>query len=186
MHLSTYIKIGLLLLTTAICYATNQVRDPLTFNGQEGSIEEKPAWPLIQNRNLTFVYDSTANYFGCYSSWSVESNNLYLVSCTGQVKGQGPSGLLTKDIDLKWLFPEAEGKVLAEWFTGTIHLSQGATRLSVWDGAITATDTLIVFHVNKGKIDAMETYLYPQNIDVINKLLSEEYGEPMDIQKMKE
>ena len=106
MHRSTLIKIGLLLLTTANCFATVQVRDPLRIEGEEGYIEEKPAWPMLQNRNLEFEVQSTGNYCGFYSSWVVESNYLYLVSFSGRVKGQGPSGLLTKDIDLNWLFPE--------------------------------------------------------------------------------
>jgi hypothetical protein len=184
MHLSTIIKIGLLLLTTANCYATVQYRDPLTFEGKEGYIEEKPVWPILENRNLKFEIQSTGNYSGFYSSWTIESNHLYLVSFSGRVKGQGPFGLLTKDVDLKWLFPESEGKVLANWFTGNIRLNLGDERLRAMGGHITATDTLVVFHVNKGMIEKKETYLYPDNIDVINKRESETFGEPIDIRKM--
>ena len=51
-------------------------------------------------------------------------------------------------------------------------------------GHIIATDTLVVLHVNKGMIEKKETYLYPDNIDVINKRESEIYGAPIDIRKM--
>lgn len=181
MHLSKIIKIGLLLLTTANCYATVQTRDPLSIESKEGYIEEKPAWPLLKNRNLEFEILSTGNYCGFNSSWLIESNALYLVSFSGRLKGQGPSGLQTNDIDLKWLFPESGGKVLADWFTGNIHLNLGDDRVRAMGGHIIATDTLIVFHVNKGMIEKKETYLYPDNIDVINKRESEIFGEKIDI-----
>ena len=181
MRLNTFIRICLLMLFATNSYATVQFRDPLTFEGKEGYIEEKPVWPVLKNRNLEFVIQTTGNYSGFYSSWTVESNNLYLVSFSGRVKGQGPFGILTKDVDLEWLFPKSEGKVLANWFTGTIHLNLGDERLSAMDGHITATDILVVLSINNGAIEKQETYLYPDNISIINKRESESYGSPIDI-----
>ena len=181
MHRHLAIAVAALLFAAANCHATVQIRDRLTFEGQKGYIEEKPAWPLLENRNLDFVVQSTGNYSGFRSSWAIESNRLYLVTFSGRIRRQGPSRDIAQDIDLKWLFPESQGRVLASWFSGTVHLNLGARRLTALGGHITATDTLVVFTVDNGLILKRDTYSYPDNIDIINKRESESYDEPIDI-----
>jgi hypothetical protein len=172
------------LLTSPVhCLATVQAHDSLTFEGRKGFIEQNPVTPLLKKRNLHFAATCTANYSGYLASWTVRDGSLYLSDFKGRAKRQFLFWSYTRDIGLKWLFPNSHGAVLADWFSGELHLNLGDIKLSVAAGHVVATEEMIVFLVKNGKVVKTTRLKYPDNVPIINKRESEFLGHPFDMMK---
>lgn len=177
--------VACLLSLPATCLATVQARDALKFEGQEGFIEQNPIGPLLTSRHLKFVMTSTANYSGYLASWAVRDGKLYLSDFTGRRERRFLFWTYTQDVGLKWLFPRSHGDVLADWYTGDIHLNLGAIKLSAIGGHVVATEVMVIFTVAKGQVLKTVRLPFPENLPIINKRNSEFFGRPFDISKEK-
>ncbi len=179
-YIMTMIAIYVLTFPTA-CLATVQAQDALTFEGQTGYIEQDPIAPILKRKNLHFTMTSTANYSGYLAAWIIRDDKLYLSDFTGSRMRRFLLWTYSQDMDLKALFPKSNNEVLAEWYSGEIHLHLGRIQISAVSGHVAATETMVVFTINKGNVVHTTRLSFPDNIPIINQRVSELYGEPFDI-----
>jgi hypothetical protein len=142
--------IALAVLAVAVStFATEQVRDTVTITGQQHSMLERPLNGLLCRLPAIPRFDvpSTANYKGYTASWEVRDSRLYLASFSATTNRQPFSATL--------LFPDRTLPILADWYSGSVHIISGretlahghytyerVTALRVKNGVVTATNEL--------------------------------------------
>ena len=162
--------------SAATSNATVQESDVLRYKEERGFINENPISELLSKRKLKFEMISTANYAGYSAGWKIADKKLFLSSFKGRKDGE--------DKDLKWRFPKSDGDVLAEWYSGKIHLFVGDVKLRKIHGHVVVTEKLIIFDISEGVVQKSTVVKYPENINVVNKLTLELLGEEIDIRKV--
>jgi hypothetical protein len=162
--------------TSMNLHATVQASDGLSYNGERGFIHENPISEILSKRKIEFEMISTANYAGYTAGWKIADNKLYLSSFKGRKGGE--------DKDLKWLYPKSEGDVLADWYSGDIHLFLGEVKLRKIHGHVVVTERIFIFEIKNGIVQSSKEIKYPQNIETVNKLTSKFLGEEIDIRKV--
>lgn len=168
--------ISLLLLVPGVSRATVQQRDKVRIGSEVGWLAEMPLRQRIDDRKLKFERTSTANHRGHLATWLIEDGGFFLVEFTARQQGSAR--------DLVWLFPAADGKVSAEWYTGTLHIDMGKVLLRKLRGYALATEKLVVVEIEKGAVKSTREFRYPDNIPVINRRLSAHLGRKFDIRTM--
>lgn len=122
----------LLIITGFLCLvasasATNQVRDPVIWNGQTNYPVIGPdIWSAFpKDKQPEFDQDSTANYKGYRAVWQIQDGSLMLLAVKAKVSG--------KEVGLVELFPGKGAPISATWFSGTIIIPRGE-RIGLWKG----------------------------------------------------
>lgn len=166
-----------LVVCTAPVRATVQAHDAVYIGKTRGFCVESPIDPLLEKRKLEFEMISTAQYSGYEAGWTIAGDNLYLSVFHAQTAGR-PRNLVE-------LFPGTKTAILADWYTGPLHVHLGEIKLRAIHGHVVATESLRVCEVVKGKIVYDKTLKYPDNIDEINRITSVFLGERIDIRTSK-
>lgn len=102
---------------------TAQRTDTIIINEDEHIMYGLPLqqyWEKNNNRPSLFSFNTSLNR-GYYAKWLIETNKLYLIDFYGECILPPPR----KEYSLVDLFPSAEDKVFAEWFTGDIEIPMG-------------------------------------------------------------
>jgi hypothetical protein len=173
-----------LLCFSVYCLATPQADDSLLFEGREGFIVQNPISAVVEKKKANFVVTCSTINCGYTASWGVSNGGLYLTSFEAVIERRFLFWTYTREVGLQWLFSKSRGPVLADWYTGEIHLNLGNVVLSDEEGFFVATEEMIVFTINNGKVKKTSRLKYPKNVPVINKWGSALLGEPFDIRKI--
>jgi len=102
---------------------TAQLTDTIIINEVEHIMYGLPLeqyWEKNNNRPSLISLNTGLNR-GYYARWLIEKNKLYLIDFYGECVLPPPR----KEYSLIDLFPSAEEKVFAEWFTGDITIPMG-------------------------------------------------------------
>ena len=108
----------------ALARATEQVKDSIKFAGQEHSILERPLNDFLRRSPSIPPFDvsHTANYKGYTASWLIKDAKCYLASFNATTNGH--------QFAVSSLFPSRHLPIVAEWFSGTIHIVIGRSTLA--------------------------------------------------------
>jgi hypothetical protein len=130
-------------------FATEQVRDTVTFAGEEHSMLELPLTDFLRRLPALPRFDipNTANYKGYTAGWEVRESRLYLTSFTATTNG--------RRVSITLLFPERTLPVLSDWYSGRVHIVSGGETLAqgyrtyervielrITNGVVTATNQM--------------------------------------------
>ena len=109
----------------------------------------------VRDRMQLLQANSTALWRGYRSTWGVKGGRLWLVDLMATVRERSSAGEWQRDDrDLTWLFPEAAGPVLAEWFTGELVSPRGKAEST---GQFSVDWPFYrVFHVKRGAVTSTE------------------------------
>lgn len=121
---------------------TAQIRDRIKLEGRVMWVCSHIPVPLIRKRirknedwdNTNYPFGSTACWRGYIASWRVEDNKLYLVDIFGSSELVGDEPLL------------------ADWFSGTIRLTEQRVNIYPHLGYVTRFDPDIMMKVEKGVV----------------------------------
>lgn len=111
---------------------TQQATEILHYKGDEIRISAYPFRQYKESHDIEFTFISTMNREGYVAEWSIENQELFLVSFKGSIlsgnvtivgdtKKRTFNGRECVEVYLKNLFQD-ENKVLAEWYSGTIRI----------------------------------------------------------------
>lgn len=138
---------------------TRQANELLRYRGRTYALLDTPLdscdYEGARGRMQLLQMSSTALWRGYRGTWEVKRGRLWLVELPATIR-EYTSGTNWHhaDRDLSWLFPDAEGPVLADWFTGELVSPRGkAERTGQF-----AVDWPYyrVFHVKRGVIASTE------------------------------
>lgn len=125
---------------------TAYVRDPVDYEGArwfastEPLREHMPA--LCRSRGIRLRIHRTtdpSSLRGYRAEWRVAADRLWLVALHGSYyvfdpEGapppspfEPPPGVAVKTLDTRVLFPDTDGPVLADWFTGALRITDAST-----------------------------------------------------------
>lgn len=117
---------------------TAQVPDRIRYQGTDSPMVTHPLDSyFVGQPRPAFVSVMTCNYRGYVAEWKIRSEKLYLVSIGG----------LGCQETLDSLFPDNNGSVFAEWFTGDLKILVGEVTVDVF--CYSSPEVLIV-RVEKG------------------------------------
>jgi hypothetical protein len=131
---------ALLLTLFAFCsFATDQVRDIVTFRGERSTTLERPLNDFLRRLPTVPRFDvsSTANYKGYTATWELKDSRLFLKSFNATTNGH--------PFSVAWLFPTRSLPILADWYSGTLHIVDGSNRLvalNITNGLVNATNEM--------------------------------------------
>ncbi len=113
---------------SSLCPATTQIRDRFIYDGNEyfGDYEEFPLedyWSDENPKPECLYMGSTACWRGYIATWEIRNGSLFLKSL---VKEAMPNEDETP-IPLTYVFPDANGPVPADWFSGVLECNGGET-----------------------------------------------------------
>ncbi|QNP45650.1 hypothetical protein H9L14_14160 [Sphingomonas sediminicola] len=99
---------------------TAQVRDRLSYDGRIFPLCSLPLQPWLQETGNAgiFRWPHTANRRGYVASWEIADDRLYLKKLEATLHDGSAASLAT-------LFPGTTGKVFAEWYSGTLRVTDG-------------------------------------------------------------
>lgn len=122
---------------------TAQIMDTIDFAGKVYDIASEPLWPWLnirRNRKLRFAKHCSGLQRGYRTHWAVEAGNLFLTSFSA-TDHDG------RELTLAILFPEAEERVPAKWFSGAIVCPMGELiRYEHWGyGSVYEYDLILWF-----------------------------------------
>ncbi len=125
-----------------LCAATMQICDRLIYDSNEysGDYDEFPLedyWSDEHPKPDWLAMSNTACYRGYVATWEVRNESLFLKSLRREDK---PSDDETA-IPLQSVFADANGPVLANWFSGVLHCNRG-----------TNLDERIFVSIHQGKV----------------------------------
>jgi hypothetical protein len=99
---------------------TAQLREALDYYGERKSLATLPLQPLLESLPVPLIFFplSTA-CMRCYQGlWEITDGKLFLKDIGGNLLD---GTLLT----VKLLFPDSDGHVLADWYSGTLQFPEG-------------------------------------------------------------
>jgi hypothetical protein len=116
----------LLLILSSLCSATTQIQDRIIYDDNEyfGDYEEFPLedyWSEENPKPECLSMGSTACWRGYIATWEIRNGSLFL-------KSLGKENLPSENetpIPLTNVFPNANGTVLADWFSGVLDCTRG-------------------------------------------------------------
>ena len=132
-----------------LAWATQQEEDTIKLQDGIGFLLERPLNEYIRTLNPMPKFDvpRTSNYKGYEAAWEIRDSRLFLTTFTAAT-GRAPQPVSV-------LFPGRELPILADWFSGPLHIISGktirargyqtfehVTRYQVAKGVITATEEL--------------------------------------------
>ncbi len=163
----------LLLGSANASFATFQAGDILKYKGQELRTPVFPLeeYALIVEKTISLQIAphtmSTGNYRGYVATWEVQSNELYLIEIEGWIKGSFVENKVTaepfnshKKASLELLFPGKvkNGRVLADWFSGTIFApgSRWGASLPKEDQKKQEAEAELIISIERGIVTKVE------------------------------
>ncbi len=117
--------IVLAVLATAVStFATEQVRDAITFAGQQHLMLARPLNDFLRRLPTIPRFDipNTANYKGYTASWEIRDSRFYLASFSATTNRQ--------PFSVTRLFPGRKLPIHADWYSGTVHIVSGRETLA--------------------------------------------------------
>ncbi len=102
---------------------TVQISEILIYNGAEYQLESVPLEPYLEKHNIIFGATNSACWRGYIGHWLIEDGCLYLTNLSANLANNN-SGLEGEKAGMDYLFP-GQNKVLAEWFSGELHIPHG-------------------------------------------------------------
>lgn len=129
---------------------TAQTADIIYINGQQNRLYSLPLYGFNRDGNrkfeLNFLATCTANDRGYVATWEISLQNmLYLIDIEGQLEDGS-------QVTVKTLFPDAQGKVLADWFSGVLKIPQGELLEYVHFGFESIFERTWIIRVDRGKV----------------------------------
>ncbi len=114
------------LVLSSLCSATTQIQDRIIYDSNEyfGDYEEFPLedyWSDENPKPECLSMGSTACWRGYIATWEVRNGSLFL-------KSLNKEALPNDDeipIPLQSVFPDADGPILADWFSGVLDCNRG-------------------------------------------------------------
>lgn len=117
----------LVLVFSSLCPATTQIRDRIIYDSNEysGDYEEFPLedyWSDEHPKPKLLSMGSTACWRGYIATWEVRNESLFLKSLSKEALPNDDE----TPIPLQSVFPDANGYILADWFSGVLECNRGA------------------------------------------------------------
>jgi len=153
--------VGLCLLWATPAQATWQIPRLIEFGNHTYGLEEIPMLGLWDygpgsigpgtQKPPPFEMTSSANNSGYVAQFGIRDSKLYLDKITGQIDGKTRRN--------EQIIPGPQFPIVAEWFTGRIHVQVGE-----YDNERRESNAVIIFHVEKGivrKTDFAERMTLP-------------------------
>lgn len=187
--LAILILIAVFVFSSGSARATVQARDSIKIDGEDGLLDEFPIGSCERIKGHKFGMTSTANYSGVLCNWEVVDGRLFLTKFRANVIAPNRlAGLFISEgiKDLKWLFPKSDGPVFADWYSGTLTVGLGETRMVKMMGHIVVTDALAILEVEKGVVKKKRILRFPGNIPAINEKESKFLGRRIDVRKLED
>jgi ankyrin repeat protein len=142
---------------------TAQFGELLLYDGNRHEITETPLDSYFELNGIDpkFYSPHTALWRGYVGSWEIVENKLYLVELDGQTENVTIVGNCM-DVDVNGasmdtFFPHHQGRVFADWFTGTISIPQGDLLEHLSDEYCSVYEREIVLRVENGVATATWT-----------------------------
>ena len=120
----------LVLLAPTQAGATAQIPDIIIIDGEEHSLFSNPLEQHFAKAGRPGILDegvaSSANWRGHVATWTIEGGRLYLTKVEKEyAKERQPGAYEWLPISLRKLFPNSKGRVIADWYTGTLRVPRG-------------------------------------------------------------
>lgn len=114
------------LVLSSLCSATTQIQDIIIYDSNEyfGDYEEFPLedyWSDENPKPECLSMGSTACWRGYIATWEVRNMSLFLKS----LRKENLPNEDEKAIPLQSVFPDANGPILADWFSGVLYCNRG-------------------------------------------------------------
>ncbi|MBN2500503.1 MAG: hypothetical protein JXB38_07005 [Anaerolineales bacterium] len=132
---------------------TAQRPDTLIYGGKQYPIYTEPleAYFRLGNRRPAFRSPHTGLWRGYVANWKIETERLYLVGLEawlGDISGEGP---LTQ-AGIEVLFPDANGPVMADWYSGGLRVQMGELLQYVHMGYESVYEQELLLTVENGRV----------------------------------
>jgi hypothetical protein len=110
--------------------ATAQIPDIIMIDGEKHSLFSNPLEQHFAKTGRPDILDggvvSSANWRGYVATWAIEGGRLYLTKVEKEyAKERQPGAYEWLPISLLKLFPSSKGRVIADWYTGTLRVPRG-------------------------------------------------------------
>jgi hypothetical protein len=134
---------------------TMQTPERLHYRGRVYSIDGQPLSdctdPWVRTRMQRFTMTRTDVHRGYLGTWAIRRDRLWLVDlkCWVEVK-PSPDAWSWDERGLDFLFPSAEGAVIADWFSGELTAGVGTPTRARMYGRV--WPRLRVFQVDRGAV----------------------------------
>ncbi len=141
---------------------TCQVPERIYFEGQLLSMSSEPLQKILppvpaygmSREDPTFPYpfdvSCTALWRGYVGRWKVEDGRLYLVAIAGQASAGGTASISN-------IFPNADGPVFADWYTGTLSIERGQVIGRVDGYYMNVHEESVILKVKSGVVVSKKT-----------------------------
>jgi hypothetical protein len=121
-----YKSLFVVLIFSSLCPATTQICDIIIYDSNEysGDYDEFPLedyWSDENSKPECLSMGSTACWRGYIAKWEVRDGSLFLKS----LRKENMPNEEEKPIPLQNVFPDANGLILADWFSGVLHCNRG-------------------------------------------------------------
>lgn len=135
---------------------TAQISEYLDYQNTGYSLLTQPLedWFRQCGRRPAFAMRHTACWRGYVGSWEIRDDLLYLVDLEGTMQ----SG---EEADLRTVFPDQEGPVFAEWFSGDLRCPTGPLVEYVHQGFQSRYASELVLRVENGVVTSLRTNADP-------------------------
>ncbi len=123
-----------------------QVPEKLTYQGKRCDLpHEQPleAWFEKHGNRPDFYVPHTALWRGYVGTWVLEDDRLFLTELEGMLENG-------QVVDLRTVFPDADGRVFAEWYSGTFSLPQGELQNAICIGYSSVYERYLTLTIDKG------------------------------------
>lgn len=99
---------------------TAQFPERLTYRGEKMVLYTKPLREYLDEScaKIRFRANSSALWRGYVGSWEIADGQLFLIGLDGTLENGAKATLST-------VFPNASGRVLAYWYSGTLRIPKG-------------------------------------------------------------
>lgn len=112
---------------------TAQRQDTLTYRGRSYALRGRPLDTCtdadVRERMTWLQGRSSALWRGYRGTWEIKAGRLWLVDLEATIREHHnpatPEAWQHADRGMDWLFPDALGPVLADWFTGVLESPRG-------------------------------------------------------------
>jgi hypothetical protein len=166
-----------ILLFSQLIFATGQRSELIIYNGDTLALYTEPLYQYLRieknANNFNGIYStgcSTALWRGYQGLWKISSGRLILIDlylCAD--KSQSIK---------KILFPDREGEIRADWFTGPLYIQHGKMLKYVHFGFESISEQETQFNVVEGVIES--------SIEYTNGVRQDDRGFPRDSEKVKQ
>ncbi len=124
---------------------TAQIPEQIQINGETQSLFSNPLGDFFAERGIKppFEASSTALWRGYVGHWEITDGQLYLTSINACLRDG-------TELSLQAVFPEATGRVFANWYSGTLRIPQGDRLKYVHGGYASTYEKDFLIDVERG------------------------------------